>query len=67
MPDTQCPQKQCQGTTPQQLHAGYVAHRKRNEEPCEASNTGHNQYMKLRRIKAARRQEQAEAAAEVEV
>lgn len=47
-----CPQTQCQSDVPKTLHSGYVAHRNRNEPPCEASTQGHNEYMRnLRQAK----------------
>lgn len=44
-----CPQTQCQSDVPKTLHSGYVSHRNKNEPPCEASNKGHNEYMRILR------------------
>lgn len=46
-----CPQPQCQDTKPMALHAGYVAHKSRGEEACPASAAGHNEYVRLNRLR----------------
>lgn len=45
-----CPQPQCQALDAKTLHSGYVTHRNKGEEACAASTTGHNRYMKDKRI-----------------
>lgn len=45
-----CPQPQCQASDAKTLHSGYVTHRNKGEDACEASTTGHNRYMKDKRI-----------------
>lgn len=54
-----CPLAQCQSTDPKTLHSGYVTHKSKGEDACKASNDGHNEYMRLKRLAKAATAERA--------
>lgn len=45
-----CTQEQCQSADLNQLHSGYVKHRRNHEPACTASREGHRLYIQETRL-----------------